>query len=99
VQWRYLVAQYANRAKLQAADLDGLAQYADKLKGDAEMLEKQIDSAKASARPEAKFGVSAVTSLTQVFSEQFGVAGQPSVQLDCCKNDRESAQLVVLPFC
>ncbi|MEI6500025.1 MAG: sugar-binding protein [Armatimonadota bacterium] len=98
-QWRYLVAQHRERAKLDKSDLQGLVDFADKLRSDAEMLQKQIEAAKASGRTDAKFGVAPASSLQHVFPNEFGYTGSQSLRLDACRNETESAQLVVLPFC
>jgi hypothetical protein len=97
-QWRYLVAQYRDRAKMEKTELQGLVEFADKLRGDAEMLEKQIQTAKAGGGS-AKLGVAPVTALRHVFPDQFDFQPGDAVRLDACRNETEAAQLVVLPFC
>jgi len=98
-QWRYLVTQNKDRARLDSTELQGLVEFADKLRGDAEMLQKQIEAAKSSGQANAKFGVLPVSSLQHVFPDQFSFTAAPSLRLDACRNETESTQLVVLPFC
>ena len=98
-QWRYLVAQNKDRAKLDSTELQGLVEFADKLRGDAEMLQKQIEAAKSSGQANAKFGALPLSSLQHVFPDQFAFTGDQSLRLEACRNETESAQLVVLPFC
>lgn len=99
VQWRYLVKQYRERERLDRTELENLVQFADKLRSEAEMLQKQIQTAKTTNRPEARFGTAAVSSLQHVFPEQFGFEGEGALELAACRNTWEAAQLVVLPFC
>lgn len=99
VQWRYLVVQYRDRAKLEKTELEGLQEFADKLKGDAEMLDKQIQAARASGQANGQFGVAPVSSLQHVFPNEFGFAVDQPLRLDACRNETVSAQLVMLPFC
>lgn len=99
VQWRYLVAQYRDRAKLEKTELQGLQEFADKLKGEAEMLQKQIQTAKATGQANAKFGVAPVSSLQHVFPDGFAFDVDQPLRLDACRNETVSAQLVMLPFC
>lgn len=99
VQWRYLVAQYRERTKLEKMELQGLVEFADKLRGEADMLQKQIQTAKSTGQANVKFGVAPVPSIQHVFPEEFGFeVGQP-LRLDACRNEVVSAQLVMLPFC
>jgi len=93
------VAQYKDRAKMDQTELQGLVEFAGKLRGDAEMLQQQISAAKLSGHANGKFGAAAVSSLEHVFPDQFGFAGIQAARLDACRNETESAQVVVLPFC
>ncbi|MBU0606391.1 MAG: hypothetical protein KKI08_00840 [Armatimonadetes bacterium] len=97
VQWRYLIAQYRDRAKVSRTELEGLAQFADKLRGEAEMLENQIKAAKMTgALP--SFTVAGVTSLQHVFGDERSVEPGVAPTLDACRNETEALQVVVLPF-
>ena len=98
VQWRYLVSQYRDRNKLERAQLEALATYADKLKGDAEMIQKRTQSAKTSGRLDARFAVTAVPSLRHVFPDESNLDLDLPAALDACRNESEAIQLVVLPF-
>lgn len=97
-QWRYLVAQYKNRAELSQDELGSLVEAADKLKGESDLLLRQVETAQAGGRTGAKFGLAPASSLSPVFPEDFGFTGG-KLRLDTCRNETESAQLVVLPFC
>lgn len=97
-QWRYLVAQYRDRAKMEKTELQGLVEFADKLRGDAEMLQTQIQTAKTTGGS-ARLGLAPVTALQHVFPDQFDFQPGDAVRLDACRNETEAAQLVVLPFC
>ena len=99
VQWRYLETQYRDRAKLEKSELQGLQEFADKLQKEAQMLDKQIQTAKTSGQANVRFGVSTLSSLQHVFPDEFGFeTGQP-LTVDACCNEVVAGQLVVLPFC
>ena len=99
VQWRYLVTQYRDRAKMEKAELETLVEFADKLRGEAEMLQKQVQTARVGNLPDARFAVAAVSSLEHVFPDRFDFEPGSTARLEACRNSLESAQLVVLPFC
>jgi hypothetical protein len=97
VQWRYLIAQYRDRAKIGRTELEVLAQFADKLRGEAEMLQSQIKAATATGAVPA-FAVSGVTSLQHVFPDETKLEPGEAPVLDACRNETEALQVVVLPF-
>ncbi|MEN6547113.1 MAG: sugar-binding protein [Armatimonadia bacterium] len=98
VQWRALVTQYRDRQKLERSELEELAEFALRLKGEAEMLQKQIQTAKTAERPGAKFTLAAAPSDVHVFPEDLGFEPATSARVDMCRNETESLQVVVLPF-
>lgn len=97
IQWRYLVAQYRDRAKLTRAELETLAQFADRLRTEAEMLQDQMKTATLTGAVPG-FGLAGTPSTEHVFPE--GIATEPGEApvLDACRNETETMQVVVLPF-
>lgn len=98
VQWRYLISQYRTRAGMTNADLETLAQFADKLRREAEMLEKQIKAAKLTGGTSPAFTVAAVPSIQHVFPDELKFEPGEASVLDACRNETEALQVVVLPF-
>lgn len=96
-QWRYLVSQYRDRTKLTRAELEALAQFADRLRTKAEMLQDRMKTAKLTGTLPS-FGLAGAPATTHVFPE--GVAAEPGEApvLDACRNETEALQVVVLPF-
>ncbi len=97
VQWRYLIAQYRNRAKMGQAELEALAQFANKLRGEAEVLQAQIKAAKTTGTLPG-FAAGGVTSLRHVFPDERAIEPGEAPTLDACRNETEALQVVVLPF-
>ena len=62
------------------------------------MLQKQIQTAKMSERPGAKFTLATAPSDTHVFPEDLSFQPATSARVDMCRNETESLQVVVLPF-
>lgn len=97
-QWHYLIAQYRTRAGLTNADLETLAQFADRLWREAEMLEKEIKAAKLSGGVSPAFTIAAVPSIQHAFPETLQFEPGEGPTLDACRNETEALQVVVLPF-
>lgn len=98
IQWRYLITQYRTRAGMTNADLETLAQFADKLRREAEMLEKQIKAAKITGGTGPAFTVAAVPAIQHVFPDELKFEPGEAPVLDACRNETEALQVVVLPF-
>lgn len=98
VQWRYLVKQYSQRMQLDREALDALGDYASKLQADVELLGQRVKTARQSGRVDMDFLLTSVPDIELVQPNTIALeAGRP-VQLDACRNETESAQVVVLPF-
>lgn len=97
VQWRYLITQYRDRAKLSRAELEALAQFADKLRREAEMLENHIKAAKTTgALP--SFALAGVLPLQHVFPEDHCFELGTAPTMHACRNETEALQVAILPF-
>jgi len=97
VQWRYLITQYRDRAKLSRQELEGMANFADKLRGEAEMLHKQIKATKLTGVSPA-LALGGVLSTVHVFPDEVKFEPGEAPALDACRNETEALQVVVLPF-
>lgn len=98
VQWRYLVRQYSDRMQLDRVALESLASYAGKLQSDVDLLAQRVKAAKQSGRTDRKYMLTAVPDTQLVQPGTVDLEPGLPVQLDACRNETESALVVVLPF-
>jgi hypothetical protein len=97
VQWRYAITQYRDRARFSRQELEGLATFADKLRGEAEMLHKQIKASRITGGSPA-LTIGGVVSTRHVFPDEVSFEPGQAPALDACRNETEALQVVVLPF-
>lgn len=98
VQWRYVVSQYRERAKLPREELQALADYAGRLEAEANTLSQRVRTAKMTGQTDARFALTAVPDLVNVTADQAGLPLVDKADLRACRNETEAVQVVVLPF-
>jgi hypothetical protein len=98
VQWRYLANRYRDRARLDRPALEGLAEYAGRLQAEVTTFAQRVKTARQSGRTDVKFALTAALDMQTVHPETTGLELGLPVQMDACRNETESAQVVVLPF-